>query len=201
MRKTATMTILAAFLIAPSLASAADKCPSELTQAKSMLGKATSTSTQKSATGTQAPRQLAGAKAQDIQAPRAQDIQAPRSQNIRAPRAQDIQAPRSQDIQAPRAQDIQAPRSQDAQAPRAQDIQAPRSQDVQAPRAQDIQAPRAQTPKASDTPQDIQVPRSAEDKARYDKARKLISDSEAACKKGDMKLSASKANKAMGLLK
>ena len=209
MRKTFATTILAALLIAPSLAPAADKCPAELTQAKSMLGKATSASTQKSATGTQAPRQLAGAKnqdiqaprAQDIQAPRAQDIQAPRAQDIQAPRAQDVQAPRAQDIQAPRAQDIQAPRAQDIQAPRAQDIQAPRAQDIQAPRAQDVQAPRAQAPKASDAPQDIQVPRSAEDKARYDKARKLISDSEAACKKGDMKLSASKANEAMGLLK
>ena len=85
--------------------------------------------------------------------------------------------------------------------PRAQDIQAPRAQDIQAPRAQDIQAPRAQAPKGSDTPPDIQVPRGPDDKARLDNARKLISDSEAACKKGDMATSASKAKEAMGLLK
>jgi hypothetical protein len=83
-------------------------------------------------------------------------------------------------------------------------VQAPRSstQDVQAPRSstQDVQAPR-------DRPQDIQVPktqapRSQDDQAsRIAKARKLISDSDAACKKGDMTLSASKAKEAMGLLK
>jgi hypothetical protein len=192
MRKTCRIAIIAALLSVPPLASAADKCPAELSQAKTMLSKATAASSKTGAT-TQASRQLAGAKAQDIQAPRAQDVQ--------APRAQDTQAPRAQDIQAPRAQDIQAPRAQDVQAPRAQDIQAPRAQDIQAPRAQDIQAPRAQAPKGSDTPPDIQVPRGPDDKARLDNARKLISDSEAACKKGDMALSTSKAREAMGLLK
>jgi hypothetical protein len=170
MRKTCTMVMVAALLSVPPLAGAADKCPAELSQAKAMLGKATATA-KPAATP---PRQLAGAKAQDIQAPRA---------------GQDIQAPRAgQDIQAPRAgQDIQAPRA---------------GQDIQAPRAgQDIQAPRAQAPKASDAPQDIQPPRAADDKARLDKARKLISDSEAACKKGDMALSTSKAKEAMGLMK
>jgi len=166
MRKTCTMMIAAAILSVPALATAADKCPAELSQAKAMLGKATTEASKTSAT---APRQLAGARAQDIQAPRAQDIQAPRAQDIQAPRAQDIQAPRAQEIQAPRAQDIQAPR------------------------AQDIQAPRAQAPKGSDTGSDA--------KARLDKARKLISDSEAACKRGDMALSTSKAKEAMGLMK
>jgi hypothetical protein len=160
MRKTCTIAIVAALLSVPPLVSAADKCPAELSQAKAMLGKATTASSKTSATG-QAPRQLAGAKAQDIQAPRAQDTQAPR----------------------------------------AQDIQAPRAQDIQAPRAQDIQAPRAQAPKGSDTPPDIQVPRGPDDKARLDNARKLISDSEAACKKGDMTTSTSKAKEAIGLLK
>ena len=166
MRKTRTMMIAASILSVPALATAADKCPAELSQAKAMLGKATTEASKTSAT---APRQLAGARAQDIQAPRAQDIQAPRAQDIQAPRAQDIQAPRAQDIQAPRAQDIQAPR------------------------AQDIQAPRAQVTKGSDTGSDA--------KARLDKARKLISDSEAACKRGDMALSTSKAKEAMGLMK
>src|SRR5262245_52896106 len=166
MRKTCTMMIAAAILSVPALATAADKCPAELSQAKAMLGKTTTEASKTSAT---APRQLAGARAQDIQAPRAHDIQAPRAQDIQAPRAQDIQAPRAQDIQAPRAQDIQAPR------------------------AQDIQAPRAQVTKGSDTGSDA--------KARLDKARKLISDSEAACKRGDMALSTSKAKEAMGLMK
>lgn len=162
MRKTCTMVIVAALLSVPPLATAADKCPAELSQAKSMLGKAT--------TAAKAPpRQLAGARAQDIQAPRtgSQDIQAPRSG--------------SQDIQAPRAG----------------------SQDIQAPRtgSQDIQAPRAQAPKGKDTPDDIQEPRGADNKARLDRARKLISDSEAACKKGDMALSTSTAKEAMALLK
>ena len=166
MRKTRTMMIAASILSVPALATAADKCPAELSQAKAMLGKATTEASKTSAT---APRQLAGARAQDIQAPRAQDIQAPRAQDIQAPRAQDIQAPRAQEIQAPRAQDIQAPR------------------------AQDIQAPRAQVTKGSDTGSDA--------KARLDKARKLINDSEAACKRGDMALSTSKAKEAMGLMK
>ncbi|HEY7540805.1 MAG TPA: hypothetical protein VIF11_11730 [Methylomirabilota bacterium] len=200
MRKTCTIAIVATLLSVPPLVSAADKCPAELSQAKTMLGKATAASSKTAATA-QAPRQLAGAKAQDIQAPRAQDVQAPRAQDVQAPRAQDVQAPRAQDVQAPRAQDVQAPRAQDLQAPRAQDVQAPRGQDVQAPRAQDIQAPRAQTPKGTDTPPDIQVPRGPVDKARLDNARKLISESEAACKKGDMALSTSKAREAMGLLK
>jgi hypothetical protein len=68
-----------------------------------------------------------------------------------------------------------------------QDVQAPRSstQDVQAPKTQAVQAPRGQEEQAS----------------RVAKARKLITDSEAACKKGDMAASASKAKEAMGLLK
>lgn len=142
MRKTWTMVIVATLLSAPTLATAADQCPAELSQAKAMLGKATTVAPQPATT---APRQLAGAKSQDIQAPRAQDIQAPR--------------------------------------------------------AQDIQAPRAQAPKAGATPSDIQAPRSADSKARLDQARKLISDSEAACKKGDIALSSSKAKEAIGLLK
>ena len=150
MRKTWTMVIVATLLSAPTLATAADQCPAELSQAKAMLGKATTVASQPATT---APRQLAGAKSQDIQAPRAQDIQAPRAQ------------------------------------------------DIQAPRAQDIQAPRAQAPKAGATPSDIQAPRSADSKARLDQARKLISDSEAACKKGDIALSSSKAKEAIGLLK
>ena len=153
MHRTCTTAMLAALLIVPPLAWAAEKCPSELAQAKAMLGKATS-----ARTNAQPSQKLAGAKQQDIQAPRAQDIQAPRGQDIQAPRAQDIQAPRGQDIQAPKAQDIQAPRGQTAKA-------------------------------------------SPDDKARFDTVRKLIQESEAACKKGDMLASSSKAREAMELLK
>jgi hypothetical protein len=183
MRKTYAMTVVAALFALPPMALAADKCPTELSEAKAMLGKATaaSKSTTAARQDPQAPRQLAGAKAQDVQAPRSttQDVQAPRSTT------QDVQAPRSttQDVQAPRSstQNVQAPRST------TQDVQAPRSttQDVQAPRTQAAQAPRSQDEQAS----------------RVAKARKLIADSEAACKKGDMAASASKAKEAMGLLK
>jgi hypothetical protein len=132
MGKRMTLVIVAALLTVPPFASAADKCPTELSEAKAMLSKA-SASTKKSTTApgqdAQAPRQLAGAKSQDVQAPRAQGVQ------------------------APRAQDIQAPRSPEEQA------------------------------------------------SRVTKARKLIADAEAACKKGDMALSANKANEAKGLLK
>src|SRR5215471_16019009 len=116
-RKTFTIGIVVVLFGAPALASAADKCPAELAQAKSMLNKAAASAK----TSTTAPRQLAGARTQDVQAPRtaAQDVQAPRtaSQDVQAPRtgAQDVQAPRtaSQDVQAPRtaSQDVQAPRT------------------------------------------------------------------------------------------
>jgi len=169
MRKTFKMGIVVALLGVPALASAVDKCPAELAQAKSMLDKAAASAK----TSTTAPRQLAGARTQDVQAPRtaAQDVQAPRtgSQDVQAPRtgAQDVQAPRtaSQDVQSPRnaSQDVQAPRTA--------------SQDVQAPRAQDEQA------------------------ARLSSARKLIGEAEAACKKGDMAISSSKAKEAIAQLK
>jgi hypothetical protein len=173
MRKTYAMTVVAALFALPPMALAADKCPTELSEAKAMLGKATaaSKSTTAARQDKQPSRQLAGAKTQDVQAPRSstQDVQAPRSTT------QDVQAPRSstQNVQAPRSttQDVQAPRST------TQDVQAPRTQAAQAPRSQDEQA------------------------SRVAKARKLIADSEAACKKGDMAASASKAKEAMGLLK
>ena len=84
-----------------------------------------------------------------------------------------------------RGQEIQAPRQLAAAKP--QDVQAPRGQDVQAPRGQDVQAPRAKQ-------QDVQAP-------RLTNARKLVREAEAACKKGDMALSAGKAKEAMELLK
>ena len=139
MRKTFTIGIVVVLFGAPVLASAADKCPAELAQAKSMLNKAAASAK----TTTTAPRQLAGARTQDVQAPRtaSQDVQAPRTA--------------SQDVQAPRtgAQDVQAPRGQDEQA------------------------------------------------TRLSSARKLIGEAEAACKKGDMATSSSKAKEAIAQLK
>ncbi len=185
--KTMCAAVLAAALLtlpsAPT-ALAAEKCPPEVAEAKAMLSKATAAAKKPIARGqeTQAPRQLAGAKPQDVQAPRGQDVQAPRGQDVQAPRGQDVQAPRGQDVQAPRGQDVQAPRAKQ------QDVQAPKQQDVQAPRGQqEIQAPRAKQ-------QDVQAP-------RLTNARKLVREAEAACKKGDMALSASKAKEAMELLK
>ena len=157
-----------ALLTLPSspMALAAENCPPEVAAAKTMLSKAAPTASKATARAqdTQAPRQLAGERQQDIQAPRGQDVQAPRAQEVQAPKSQ-------QEIQAPRA------KQQDVQAPKQQDVQAPRGQDMQAPRGQDIQAPRLAN------------------------ARKLVREAEAACKKGDMALSASKAKEAMELLK
>src|SRR5262249_60857732 len=104
MRKISILTIVAVFLIAPPLALAADKCPTELSQAKAMLNKAGAAAMRSAGP----PRELAGARSQDVQAPRtpSQDVQAPRTPS------QDVQAPRtpSQDVQAPRtpSQGVQA---------------------------------------------------------------------------------------------
>ena len=92
-----------------------------------------------------------------------------------------------------KSQDIQAPRSQAGA--RSQDIQAPRSQqDIQAPRQQEIQAPRSQQEPPVPRGQEIQAP-------RVKQAAALVQQSDAACKKGDMTLSAKKAREALGLLK
>jgi len=193
----ATLMIFFLFVsLSPMVVEAASPCPPEVQAAKDLLGKQVAKSQD-----VQAPRSLAGARSQDVQAPRSQDVQAPRGQDVQAPRGQDIQAPRGQDVQAPRGQDIQAPRtlvapqaprSQDIQAPRAgkaQDVQAPRGQDVQAPRSQDIQAPRAGTTGGTM----VQAPRA-------DKARILVNEAEAACKAGDMTKATEKAKAAMAVL-
>ena len=91
-----------------------------------------------------------------------------------------------------KSQDIQSPRSQAGA--RSQDIQAPRQQDIQAPRQQDIQAPRSQQEPPVPRGQDIQAP-------RVKQAGALVQQADAACKKGDMTLSARKAREALGLLK
>src|SRR5712692_3548650 len=149
-------------------------CPPEVASAKAMLTQTANSQ------DVQAPRSLAGARSQELQAPRSQELQAPRSQELQAPRSQGLQAPRGQELQAPRGQELQAPRGQELQAPRGQELQAPRSQELQAPRSQEIQAPRS---------------------AEFTKASTLVSEAEAACKAGNSSLAADKANAAMGLLK
>ena len=126
MKKLLAAALSIAFIVTfyPAMSPAATSC-ADVESAKSMLKKQTATAHE-----IQAPRSLAGARSQDVQAPRSQDVQAPRSQDVQAPRSQDLQAPRSQDVQAPRSQNIQAPRSQDVQAPRSQDVQAPRSAEL-----------------------------------------------------------------------
>jgi hypothetical protein len=106
-----------------------------------------------------------------------------------AAKSQDVQAPRT--MAGAKAQDVQAPRGQDVQSPRGQDVQSPRGQDVQAPRGQDVQAPRTAVGAKTPDPQAQKVKQ----------ASTLIRESEAACKKGDMTLSASKATEAQALLK
>lgn len=94
--------------------------------------------------------------------------------------------------QIAKGQDIQAPRSQAGAKP--EELQAARSQELQAPRSQELQAPRGQ--------QEVPVPRSQELQApRVSQATALVQESEAACKKGDMALSARKAREALDLLK
>jgi len=107
MKKLLAAALSIAFIVTfyPAMSPAATSCAA-VESAKSMLKKQTATAHE-----IQAPRSLAGARSQDVQAPRSQDVQAPRSQDVQAPRSQNIQAPRSQDVQAPRSQDVQAPRS------------------------------------------------------------------------------------------
>jgi hypothetical protein len=107
MKKVLAAVVSATFLVSfsPVVGSAETACP-EVDAAKAMLK-------QQTASDVKAPRSLAGARSQDMQAPRSQNVQAPRSQDVQAPRSQNIQAPRSQDVQAPRSQDVQAPRAQD----------------------------------------------------------------------------------------
>lgn len=141
MKKMCAVVLASTLLGLPSLpaALAAEKCPPEVAQAKALLSRAAAAKkTPARGQETQAPRQLAGAKPQDVQAPRGQEVQAPKGQEVQAPRGQEVQAPRGK-------QEIQAPRLNDA--------------------------------------------------------RKLVREAEAACKKGDMALSASKANEAIELLK
>ena len=166
MKKVFATIMSVAFLATYGISEAQTSCPPEVAKAKQMLQQKSGGSARTDMQTPQAPRSLAGARGQDVQAARGQDVQAPRGQDAQAPRGQDVQAPRGQDVQAPRGQDVQAPRGQDVQAPRGQDVQAPRGQDVQAARGknpqaargQDVQAPRGQDVQAP-RGQDVQAPR------------------------------------------
>ena len=67
-------------------------CPPEVASAKAMLTQTANSQ------DVQAPRSLAGARSQELQAPRSQELQAPRSQELQAPRSQELQAPRSAEL-------------------------------------------------------------------------------------------------------
>jgi hypothetical protein len=96
------MSLIALGMIAlyPATGSAQFQCPPVVQQALDMLNA-------KTQSAAAIPRQLAGARSQDVQVPRGQDVQAPRGQDVQAPRGQDVQAPRGQDVQAPRVPSAQ----------------------------------------------------------------------------------------------
>jgi len=171
MRKLLALVVSITTVVSLSAATAGvaqTSCPPEVASAKAMLSQNQTAKSQ----DVQAPRSLAGARTQDLQAPRTQELQAPRTQELQAPRTQELQAPRTQELQAPRTQELQAPRTQELQAPRTQELQAPRSQQVQAPRSAD-----------------------------FKKASGLVSEAEAACKAGNSSLASQKAKQAMDILK
>src|SRR5260370_424245 len=94
----AAIMSVAVFAALAPVAGAQSQCPAEVGQAQTMLQKVSKVQ------DVQAPRSLAGARQQDVQAPRTtQDVQAPRS--LAGARQQDVQAPRTstQDVQAPRS--------------------------------------------------------------------------------------------------
>ena len=94
MKKVLAAVLSIAFVVTfyPAVSPAATTC-ADVESAKSMLKKQTAATQD-----VQAPRSLAGARSQDVQAPRSQDVQAPRSQDVQAPRSQNIQAPRSAEL-------------------------------------------------------------------------------------------------------
>jgi hypothetical protein len=109
-----SVAVTAAFA---SLGEAQTSCPAEVAHAKDLLEKKTAA---------KAPRSLAGARQEPVQAPRSgQQVQAPRS--LAGARPDAVQAPRGDQVQAPRGDQVQAPRGDQVQAPRGDQVQAPRS--------------------------------------------------------------------------
>jgi hypothetical protein len=167
-----SMVFLASLSV--TVSSAQTSCPPEVAQAKSMLQQRQQ---QARTQDVNAPRSLAGARTQDVNAPRTQDVNAPRVQEVQAPRS--LAGARTQDVNAPRTQDVNAPRSQGVNAPRTQDVNAPRTQATTGGKVKE---------------QDIDAP-------RVKKAETLVSEAQAACKKGDMAGASSKAKQALATLK
>src|SRR5688572_28722699 len=103
MKKVFSTMMSVAFLATYGISEAQTaSCPPEVAKAKQMLEQKSGPTARTETQTPQAPRSLAGARGQDVQAPRGQDVQAPRGQDVQAPRGQDVQAPRGQDVQAPR---------------------------------------------------------------------------------------------------
>jgi hypothetical protein len=193
----AMLTLLICAMVAegadPSDVLAQKGCPPEVAQAEAALKSVQTTVKGKPVAkgqAPQAPRVQAGARTQEVNAPRTQEVNAPRTQEVNAPRTQEVNAPRTQEVNAPRTQDVNAPRSQGVSAPRTQEVNAPRTQDVNAPRVQDKQAPSGGTVRE----QDIDAP-------RVKQAEALVSQAQAACKKGDMAAASAKAKQALAVLK
>jgi hypothetical protein len=95
MKKLLAAALSTAFVVTfyPAMSPAATTCV-DVESAKVMLKQQQTVATQ----NIRAPRSLAGAQSQDIQAPRSQEIQAPRSQDTQAPRSQGVQAARSAEL-------------------------------------------------------------------------------------------------------
>jgi hypothetical protein len=81
MKKVLATFMSVAFLamVGISEAQTTASCPPEVAKAKQMLQQKGSASVRTDVQTPQAPRSLAGARGQDVQAPRGQDVQAPRS--------------------------------------------------------------------------------------------------------------------------
>ena len=94
MKKLLAAALSTAFVVTfyPAVSPAATTC-ADVESAKVMLKQQTVATK-----NAPAPRSLAGARSQDIQAPRSQEIQAPRSQDTQAPRSQGVQAARSAEL-------------------------------------------------------------------------------------------------------
>ena len=84
-------------LVSGASAVLAADCPPELAQAQAALktAQAALKSTKKAKMQeVQAPRAQAGARTQEVQAPKMQEVQAPKMQEVQAPKMQEVQAPK-----------------------------------------------------------------------------------------------------------
>ena len=88
MKKVFATIMSVAFLVTYGISEAQTtaSCPPEVAKAKQMLEKKGGAAARTETQTPQAPRSLAGARGQDVQAPRGQDVQAPRG-TTQTPRA------------------------------------------------------------------------------------------------------------------